>query len=158
NALVPGVAQVVPYMSFHLVLPVVAWFSRSLRVSWAAVLLSAITGNVLSVAPYGRFSFRPGAIGAALAFILIQGMFTLSVVLLRRRMADRELLLEQLRTERDRLLSLFAQAPIALVTYRGPALIHEFVSPGAMQLAQRPMLGRPLREVFADLGGQGLLK
>jgi hypothetical protein len=84
NLLVPGVAQVVPYMSFHLVLPVVAWFSRSLRVSWLAVLVSAALGNLLSVAPFGRITLSAGAVGAALAFILIQATFTLSVVLLRR--------------------------------------------------------------------------
>ncbi len=158
NLLVPGVAQVVPYMSFHLVLPVVAWFSRSLRVSWLAVLVSAVCGNILSMPPFGRLTLTSGAVGAALAFILIQTVFTLSVVLLRRRMADHELLLAQLRTERDRLLSLLAQAPIALVIHQGPDLVHEFVSPGAQQLAQRPMLGRPLREAFADLEGQGLLQ
>ncbi len=157
NALVPALSHVAPFMTFHLALPVVAWVSRSLRVSWTAVLVSAVIGNVWFMAPFGAPSLAPGQIGAALAFILIQGAFTLSVVQLRSRMKDRELLLEQLRTERDRLLSLLAQAPIALVTYRGPDLVHEFVSPGAQQLGQRPMIGRPLREVFADLEGQGLL-
>jgi len=157
NALVPVLAHVVPYMAFHLVLPVVAWLSRSLRVAWTAVLVSAVIGNVLFIRPFGAPSVGPGGVGAVLAFILVQGAFALSVVLLRRRMEERELLLGQLRIESDRLLSLLAQAPIALVTYRGPELVHEFVSPGAQQLGQRPMIGRPLREVFGDLEGQGLL-
>jgi PAS domain S-box-containing protein len=69
---------------------------------------------------------------------------------------DRDLLLGRLQTERDRLLSLFAHAPIAVVTQRGPDLVYDFVSPGAQRLAQRRMLGRPMREVFPDLEGQGL--
>ena len=158
NVLVPDVAHVSPYMSFHLAAPVVAWFSRSLRVAWVAVLASSVLGNVLSIAPYGRLTLTAGAAGAGAAFLLIQAAFTLSVVLLRRHMQDRELLLSQLRTERDRLLSLFTHAPIAVVTYRGPDLVHDFVSPGAQRFAQRPMLGRPMREVFPDLEGQGLLE
>jgi PAS domain S-box-containing protein len=158
NLLVPGVAQIAPYMAFHLALPVVAWFSRSLRVAWVSVLVSAVAGNLLSVGPLGQLTLTGGAIGAGLAFMLIQAGFTLSVVLLRRRMEDRELLLIQLRTERDRLLSLFANAPIAVVTYRGPDLVYDFVSPGAQRLAQQPLIGRPMREVFAELEGQGLLE
>lgn len=157
NLLVPGVAHVVPYMAFHLALPVVAWISRSLPVAWVAVLVSALAGNVLSVPPLGRPSFSFGTGGAALAFVLIQGAFTLAIVLLRTRMEDRELLLGQLRGERDRLLSLFANAPIALATHRGPDLVYEFVSPGAERPAQRPMLGRPMRNVFPELEDQGLL-
>ena len=158
NVLLPAVSHVAPFMAFHLAMPVVAWASRSLRVAWTAVFLSAVIGDVWFITPFGAPSLAPGQIGAALAFILIQGAFTLSIVLLRSRMGERDLLLEQLGTERDRLLSLLAQAPIALVTYRGPDLVHEFVSPGAQQLGQRPMVGRSLREVFADLEGQGLLQ
>ncbi|HZX42142.1 MAG TPA: DUF4118 domain-containing protein, partial [Myxococcaceae bacterium] len=100
NLLLPEVARVVPYMSFHLAAPVVAWFSRSLRCSWVAVLASAILGNALSMEPRGTLTSSRAALGASAAFILIQGAFTLSVVLLRRRMEDRELLLGQVRTER----------------------------------------------------------
>ena len=150
NALAPGVAAVVPYMPFHLILPGVAWISRSLRVAWVAVIASALVGNLLSIAPFGRLTLSAGAAGAGAAFILIQASLTLCIVLLRRRMDEREVLLDQLRTERDRLLSLFAHAPIAVCTHRGPDLVYDFVSPGAQRLAQRPMLGRPLREVFAD--------
>jgi PAS domain S-box-containing protein len=156
NALVPGVAHMVPYMAFHLVLPVVAWFSRSLTVAWVAVLVAALTGNIISMPPSGELTLTSGAVGAGLAFILIQGAFTSSVVLLRRQMKDRDLLLDRLQTERDRLLSLFAHAPIAVVTQRGPDLVYDIVSPGAQRLAQRRMLGRPMREVFPDLEGQGL--
>ncbi|HZJ56205.1 MAG TPA: PAS domain-containing sensor histidine kinase [Myxococcaceae bacterium] len=158
NALAPAVAQVTPYMSFHLVLPVVAWFSRSLRVAWTAVLVAALTGNLLSMPPEGVLTRTPGAIGAGLAFILIQAAFTLSIVLLRRRMKDRELLLIQLRTERDRLLSLFAHAPVAVVTYRGPDLVYDFVSPGAQRLSDSPLVGRPMREVLGDREGKDLLE
>ena len=158
NLLVPGIAQVVPYMSFHLALPVVAWVSRSLLVSWAAVLVSALAGNVVSTASVGRLTLSPPASGAALAFVLIQAAFTLAIVLLRTRMEERELLLGQVRGERDRLLSLFAHAPFAVATHRGPRLVYDFVSPGVQRLAQRPLLGRPMREVFPDLEGQGLLE
>ena len=158
NLLVPGIAQVVPYMSFHLALPVVAWVSRSLLVSWAAVLVSALAGNVVSTASVGRLTLSPPASGAALAFVLIQAAFTLSIVLLRRRMEEPERLLGQVRGERDRLLSLFAHAPFAVATHRGPELVYDFVSPGVQRLAQRPLLGRPMREVFPDLEGQGLLE
>ena len=83
NAIVPALSHVVPFMAFHLTLPVIAWISRSLRVSWTAVLVSAIIGNVWFIAPFGEPSLAAGGIGAALAFALIQGAFTLSVVLLR---------------------------------------------------------------------------
>ncbi|HET9036780.1 MAG TPA: PAS domain-containing protein, partial [Myxococcaceae bacterium] len=156
NVLVPGVASLTPYMAFHLVLPVVAWFSRSLTVAWVAVLVAALAGNVVSIPPLGGLTLTSGAVGAGLAFILIQGAFTSSVVLLRRQLKGRDLLLDRLQTERDRLLSLFDHAPIAVVTQRGPDLAYDFVSPGAQRLAQRPMLGRPMREVFPELQGQGL--
>ena len=158
NLLVPGIAQVVPYMSFHLALPVVAWVSRSLLVAWVAVLVSAVAGNVVSTAPLGRITLTAEAGGAALAFVLIQAAFTLAIVLLRTRMEERELLLGQVRGERDRLLSLFAHAPCAVATHRGPRLVYDFVSPGVQRLAQRPLLGRPMREAFPDLEGQGLLE
>ncbi len=157
NLLVPGVGHIAPYMAFHLAAPVVAWFSRSLSCAWLTVLASAVAANVISITPGRSGSLGAAALETGAAFILIQAGFTLSVVLLRRRMEDRELLLEQLRTERDRLFSLFAQAPIAVVTLRGPDLVHDFVSPGGERLAQRPMLGRRMRDVFPELEGDGLL-
>src|SRR4029450_8703572 len=69
NALVPGVGQIVPYMAFHLVRPGGVWFSRSLLVSWVAVLVAAVAGNVISVAPFWAPSLSGGAFGAGLAFI-----------------------------------------------------------------------------------------
>lgn len=158
NLVVPGPAQVVPYMSFHLALPVVAWVSRSLLVAWVAVLASALVGNVVSMAPLGRLTLTAAAGGAALAFVLIQAAFTLAIVLFRTRMEERETLLDQVRGERDRLLSLFAHAPFAVATHRGPDLVYDFASPGVQRLAQRPLLGRPMRQVFPDLEGQGLLE
>ena len=148
NLLLPEVAQVVPYMSFHLAAPVVAWFSRSLGCSWVAVVASAILGNALSMEPRATLTSSPAALGASAAFILIQGAFTLSVVLLRRRMEDRELLLGQVRTERDRLFSLFAQAPIAVLTRRGPGLVPDFVSPSARRLAEGQGLGELTERVY----------
>ncbi|HEY1417580.1 MAG TPA: PAS domain-containing sensor histidine kinase [Myxococcaceae bacterium] len=158
NVLVPAVAQITPYTSFHLAAPVVAWFSGSFRVAWAAVVAAAILGNILSMPPVGRISLSPGALGAGLAFVLIQLGFTSSVVLLRKRMQDRELLLDQVRNERDRFFTLFTDAPLVVVVHRGPDLIYDFVSPGTQRLVQRPLLGRKLRDVYPDLEGQGLLE
>jgi PAS domain S-box-containing protein len=158
NFLVPAVAAVTPYMPFHLAGPVVAWFSRSFRVAWAAVIVSAVLGNILWMPPPGRLSLSPGAIGAALAFVLIQLGFTSSVVLLRKRMQDRELLLDQVRSERDRFFTLFTDAPIVVVTHKGPDLVYDFVSPGTQRLVRRPVLGRKLRDVYPELEGQGLLE
>jgi PAS domain S-box-containing protein len=158
NALVPAVAVVTPYMAFHLAAPIVAWFSRSFRVAWVAVAASAILGNVLSMTPVGRLTLTSGAVGAGLAFLLIQVGFTSSVVLLRKRMQERELLLDQVRTERDRFFTLFTDAPIVVVTHRGPDLVYDFVSPGTQRLVQRPLLGRKLRDVYPELEGQGLLE
>jgi PAS domain S-box-containing protein len=158
NLLVPAVAHVAPYMAFHLAAPVVAWFSRSLRCSWASVLVGAVIANVVSIEPPGTFSLHAGALGSGAVFILIQAGFTLSIVLLRQRMEEREVLLGRVRTEHDRLLGLFAQAPFAVLVHRGPDLVYEFVSPAASRMTRRPMLGRAMRDVFPDLEGQGLLE
>jgi PAS domain S-box-containing protein len=158
NVFVPDVARTAPYMAFHAVPAVVAWVSRSLRCAWLTVLVSAVAGNVLSIAPTGELTLSGPQFATTAAFVLVQGAFSLSVVLLRRGMVERDLLLRQTGTERDRLFALFAQAPITLLTYRGPDLVVDFVSPGAQQLAQRPVLGRRLRDAFADLDGQGLLE
>ncbi|HET6980946.1 MAG TPA: hypothetical protein VFI53_02340, partial [Myxococcaceae bacterium] len=129
NFLAPAVAVITPYTSFHLACPVVAWWSRSFRVAWVAVVASAVLGNILWIPPLGRLSLSPGAIGATLAFLAIQLGFTSSVVLLRKRMEDRELLLDQVRAERDRFFTLFTDAPIVVVTHKGPDLVYDFVSP-----------------------------
>src|SRR5262249_11657276 len=68
-----------------------------------------------------------------------------------------ELLLEQVRSERDRFFTLFTDAPIVVVIHKGPELVYDFVSPGTQRLVQRPVLGRKLRDVYAELAGPGLL-
>ncbi len=72
-----------------------------------------------------------------------------------QEMAEKEVLLETLRVERERLNSLFVQAPAFIAVLRGPQLIFEMANPPYYQLVgHRKLIGLPVREAFPELAGQ----
>ncbi|MDQ6629699.1 MAG: ATP-binding protein [Pseudomonadota bacterium] len=57
--------------------------------------------------------------------------------------------------ERNRLYSLFEQAPAAIAVLRGPAFVYELANPRYRELVQRPdIVGKALTEVFPEVEGQ----
>lgn len=60
--------------------------------------------------------------------------------------------------ERARLYQLFEQAPGFMCTLRGPQHVFEFANAAYRQLFDRPLIGRPAREAFAELEGQGFFE
>lgn len=60
--------------------------------------------------------------------------------------------------ERARLYQLFEQAPGFMCTLRGPQHVFAFANAAYRQLFDRPLIGRPAREAFAELEGQGFFE
>ncbi len=65
----------------------------------------------------------------------------------------------QLRHERTRLQRVFAEAPAFMCTLRGPDHIFELANPTyGRLLGNRPLIGRPVREVLPELEGQNFFE
>ena len=63
---------------------------------------------------------------------------------------------EALATERDRLASIFAQAPAFLSVLRGPEHVFEFANVAYLQMVgHRDIVGQPLLTALPELAGQG---
>ncbi|MEO5607931.1 MAG: PAS domain-containing protein, partial [Polaromonas sp.] len=63
---------------------------------------------------------------------------------------------QRVSSERERLHRMFAQAPSFMAMLRGPDHVFDLVNPAFMQLVgPREVLGRPVREAFPDIEGQG---
>jgi PAS domain S-box-containing protein len=64
----------------------------------------------------------------------------------------------ELRASEQRLRDLFNQAPVAVAVMAGPDHVYTIVSPRYAETpgSGRQLLGRPVREVFPELAGQGL--
>ena len=76
-----------------------------------------------------------------------------------RAEAERERLIRELEQERERLRSIFAQAPAVIALYHGPEHVIRVVNPTWEQVVgRRGVVGKPLREVFPELEGSGLLE
>ncbi len=61
--------------------------------------------------------------------------------------------------ERDRLHSLFTQAPSFMCVLRGPDLVYEMANQSYLDLiGRRPIEGRSVREVLPELDGQGFFE
>ena len=62
-----------------------------------------------------------------------------------------------LQVERDKLRSLFMQAPAMIAVLRGPNHVFELANPGYMQLVgQRTLVGKPIRDALPEVAGQGI--
>jgi PAS domain S-box-containing protein len=69
--------------------------------------------------------------------------------------AERERLLAELRTERERLAGVLAQAPVPISVLRGPELRIEIANERALEQGGRPdIVGKTVREAFPELEGQ----
>lgn len=61
--------------------------------------------------------------------------------------------------ERARLHTLFMEAPAIIAVLDGPDHVFTLTNPGFLQtVGQRPLLGKPVREAFPELDGQGFLE
>lgn len=69
---------------------------------------------------------------------------------------DREHLLRDLQVERERLRSIFMQAPAFIAVLRGPEHVFEMANPPYQQLVgHRDIIGKPVREALPEIEGQG---
>jgi PAS domain S-box-containing protein len=62
------------------------------------------------------------------------------------------------RRDRERLQAMFRHSPTALALVRGPDHVFELANAAYVRLAGREVVGRPFREVFPELEGQGILE
>jgi signal transduction histidine kinase len=77
----------------------------------------------------------------------------------RRLTRERERLLAAVQMERARLQELFAQAPAAIATLRGPDHVYETANAHYLRLVgNRAIIGRPIREALPELAGQGIFE
>ena len=60
--------------------------------------------------------------------------------------------------ERAQLHRMFEQAPGFICTFRGPQHVFEFANAAYRQLFDRALIGRPAREAFSELEGQGFFE
>ena len=75
----------------------------------------------------------------------------------RRVTKERERLLTAVQVERSRLRELFAQAPAAIATVRGPTHTFETANSQYLRLVgNRAIVGKPIREALPELAGQGM--
>jgi PAS domain S-box-containing protein len=73
--------------------------------------------------------------------------------------AEKEALFTALQVERERLTTLFMQAPAFIAVVRGPEHIFEMANPLYLQLVgYRELLGRPVRQAFPEIEGQGFFE
>ena len=76
-----------------------------------------------------------------------------------RDATEREALLRQVRTERERLADVFQQAPAFMAVVRGPEHVFEQVNDRYLQLVgHRDLLGKPVQEALPEVAGQGLFE
>jgi signal transduction histidine kinase len=76
----------------------------------------------------------------------------------RREAAEETLILER-RAESERLRTLFQQAPGFMAILHGPKHVFEFVNAAYLQLVgDRELIGRPVREAFPEIEGQGFFQ
>ena len=82
------------------------------------------------------------------------GVIAIVVETTERVLADRRAAAEQQRQRQ-----LFAQMPGFVCVTAGPDHVYEYVNEAYVRIAQRSdFIGRPVREVFADLAGQGFFE
>jgi signal transduction histidine kinase/ActR/RegA family two-component response regulator len=76
---------------------------------------------------------------------------------IERALAERALK-QQIESERDRLRTLFDQAPTFIASLRGQDHVYELVNPAYVQLiGERDFIGRPIRDVVPETLAQGFL-
>ena len=72
---------------------------------------------------------------------------------------EKAALVKTLEVERARLTSLFMQTPAFIAVLRGPQHVFELVNPPYYQLVgKRDLLGKPVRDIFPDVEGQGFFE
>ena len=76
-----------------------------------------------------------------------------------RDVTEREGLVQQVRAERGRLADVFQQAPSFMCVLAGPEHVFERANDRYLQLVgHRDILGRPVREAFPEVEGQGFFE
>ncbi|HEY8601821.1 MAG TPA: PAS domain-containing protein, partial [Thermomicrobiales bacterium] len=130
------------------------WFATYGRV--------ALTGEPVRfehyAAPLGRwFDVHASRLGGA-GSRRVALVFT-NITERKRAEAERERLLAAVEAERARLEELFMQAPAAICLLDGPDHVFTLANPPYLALIGRAeVLGRPVREVFPELPGQGIIE
>lgn len=82
--------------------------------------------------------------------------YLVDITELKKSEEEREQLLREVKTERERLLEIFKHAPSFMCVQRGPDHVYERANDLYRQLiGDRDIIGRPVREVLPDLEGQG---
>jgi PAS domain S-box-containing protein len=78
---------------------------------------------------------------------------------LHREQTAQQALLRTLQVERERLSSLFLQAPAFIAVLRGPQHVFEIANPLYYRLVgQRELIGKPVREAFPEIEGQSFFE
>lgn len=135
------------------------------------VLRQVLTGKTLSYKDQALTLYRhnlPEEVSMDLNYSPILGeddrpAGVMSIVVETTGRVDAELKQKQaeatLRTERERLHSLFMEAPALIAVMRGPNHIFELANPLYLKLVgNRPILGKPIRKALPELEGQGIYK
>ncbi|HEX8354044.1 MAG TPA: PAS domain S-box protein, partial [Pyrinomonadaceae bacterium] len=77
----------------------------------------------------------------------------------KRAEEERERLHRSLEFERSRLSDIFMKAPAFVAAVRGPRHVFELANPAYYQLVgHRDLIGRPVREAFPEIEGQGFFE
>jgi PAS domain S-box-containing protein len=91
----------------------------------------------------------------------VVGLIGTSVDITEQR-AARDLLArsqQELRSERDRLVQMYQQAPALIAMLDGPAHVFSFTNPAYTALiGHRDVLGKPVRQALPDIAGQGFFE
>jgi signal transduction histidine kinase/ActR/RegA family two-component response regulator len=75
------------------------------------------------------------------------------------RVRVEEAMTRQAAAERDRLQTLFAQAPSFMAALRGPQHVFELANPAYLNLVgRRDILGKPVRQALPEIEGQGFFE
>ncbi|HEX8537106.1 MAG TPA: DUF4118 domain-containing protein, partial [Cystobacter sp.] len=109
--------------------------------------LSALLVDYFFLPPHGSLSLAPQDLLSVVLFAVISTVITWLNV--RERSARLEA-----QAQRERLQSLFMQAPAIIAIHRGPEHVYEFSNTMNSQvLGHRELLGRPVRQAQPELEG-----
>jgi PAS domain S-box-containing protein len=89
------------------------------------------------------------------------GVFSIVVETTKRILAEKkeEQAENALKQEKEKLTSLFMQAPAVIALTKGPKHVFELANPLYMQITgNRPILGKPIRKALPELNGQGIFE
>jgi uncharacterized protein DUF4118 len=114
--------------------------------------LSALLADYLLLPPIHSLFLAPHDVVSVVLFGVISTLITWLNV--RERSARLEA-----QAQRERLHSLFMQAPAVIAIHRGPEHVYEFSNTMNSEiLGHRELLGRPMRQAQPELEGQGFFE